>query len=285
MEQKRVLWIVAAVGLFLSVTIGTALIVYRPAKNQTPVLNPQLSSSTWTREASAPAAVPEQAAAPVQTIQPDVAQNTVPQAAVPAGDNPTQITNLTVISANTNVISDGTKTIDLNALTGNAPAAEVPAETVPAVPAPVQPVSAVASAEITVKTVTSHAETTTSTTTATNTPAPVTETSATSDKSAKTASSSVKTTSARIPDQYWVQAASFTKKVNAEEARDALAAEKIPGEVFTWKDANGVVYYRLRVGPYTTKSEADFWLSRIKEIGAFSATSSYVVNSSEKAAD
>ena len=37
------------------------------------------------------------------------------------------------------------------------------------------------------------------------------------------------------------------QKVNAEEARDALAAEKIPGEVFTWKDANGKMQSRVYV--------------------------------------
>lgn len=282
MEQKRVLWIVAAVGLFLSVTIGTALIVYRPANNQTPVLNSQqLSSSTWTRENPAPAAA--QPATPATPAAPAPAQPETPPApaAATADTAPAQITNLTVISANTNVISDGTKTIDLNALTKSAQPESLPAETAPATAAPVQPVSAVASAEITVKTVTTPATTTTA---APATAAPeASATTVTPAKSTKAASSSVKTTSATIPDQFWVQAASFTKKVNAEEARDALAAEKIPGEVFTWKDANGVVYYRLRVGPYTTKSEADYWLSRIKEIGAFSSTSSYVVNSSEKA--
>lgn len=271
MEQKRVLWIVAAVGLFLLVTIGTALIIYRPSQNQTPVLNPQLSSSAWTREPPAPAAV--QDAAPAQPAQ--SAEPAQPAAAVPAGD--AQITNLTVISANTNVISDGTKTIDLNALTKNDQTAETPA----AAPAPA---TALATAEITVKTVTTPAATATvqQPTTATE-PVEKTVTATPAKTASKPAVSSVKTVTSKVPDQFWVQAASFTKKVNAEEARDALAAEKIPGEVFTWKDANGVVYYRLRVGPYTTKSEADYWLSRIKEIGAFAATSSYVVNSSEKA--
>lgn len=291
MEQKRVLWIVAAVGLFLLVSIGTALIVYRPTQNQTPVLNSQLSSATWTRESSAPSAdtTQTQPAAPAQPVQ-EVPATPVQTATIDG--TPAQITNLTVISANTNVISDGTKTIDLNTLSkGSQAETQTPAEPAPAA-TPVQPVAAVASAEITVKTVTTPtavatASTTTNTTTTntTDTTPVASTTAATPAKSAKAASSSVKTASTKVPDQYWVQAASFTKKVNAEEARDALAAEKIPGEVFTWKDANGVVYYRLRVGPYTTKSEADYWLSRIKEIGAFASTSSYVVNSSEKASN
>ncbi len=282
MEQKRVLWIVAAVGLFLLVSIGTALIVYRPTQNQTTVLNSQLSSATWTREGSAtPAAT--QNAAPAQPAAP--AEPAQPASALP--ENQSQITNLTVISANTNVISDGAKTIDLNALTKSAqPEPQAPAEPAPA--ATPAPATALATAEITVNTVTTPAAVATATVQqTTTTPAPVekTVTSTPAKTTSNPAASSVKTVSSKIPDQFWVQAASFTKKVNAEEARDALAAEKIPGEVFTWKDANGVVYYRLRVGPYTTKSEADYWLSRIKEIGAFSATSSYVVNSSEKAAN
>lgn len=280
MEQKRVLWIVAAVGLFLLVSIGTALIVYRPTQNQTPVLNSQLSSATWTRESSATAGT-AQPAAPAQPVQDSTSAPAAADTATPA-----QVTNLTVISANTNVISDGTRTIDLNTLAKNAQPAETDAA--PAVPATsAQPVTALASAEITVKTVTTPAASATATATTTSSTSNTTPATASAapaaSKSTKAASSSVKTASAKIPDQFWVQAASFTKKVNAEEARDALAAEKIPGEVFTWKDANGVVYYRLRVGPYTTKSEADYWLSRIKEIGAFSSTSSYVVNSSEKA--
>lgn len=279
MEQKRVLWIVAAVGLFLLVSIGTALIVYHPSQNQTPVLNSQqMSSSTWTREGSSATPATAQNAVPAQPAEP------AQPAALP--ENQQQITNLTVISANTNVISDGAKTIDLNALTKSAQpdAAETP-DVPAAIPAPA---AARATAEITVNTVTTPAAVATATvqqTTTTAAPVEKTVTATPAKSSSNPAAASVKTVTSKIPDQFWVQAASFTKKVNAEEARDALAAEKIPGEVFTWKDANGVVYYRLRVGPYTTKSEADYWLSRIKEIGAFSATSSYVVNSSEKAAN
>lgn len=247
MEQKRVLWIVAAVGLFLLVSIGTALIIYHPAKNQTPVLNSQAGSVTWTREspASSQSATPAQPAAPVQADVPAEAS---------ASDASAQVTNLTVISANTNVISEGTKTIDLNAISKNTQSDAAPAS----------------STETAVKKTSS---------------APAEKTTASTPAKSNPVTSSVKTVTSKVPDQFWVQAASFTKKVNAEEARDALAAEKIPGEVFTWKDVNGVVYYRLRVGPYTTKSEADFWLSRIKEISAFATASSYVVNSSEKAID
>jgi len=73
----------------------------------------------------------------------------------------------------------------------------------------------------------------------------------------------------------------FTDKENAENARSILANEKIPAEVFTYRDKNGRTFYRLRVGPYTTESEAQYWNSRIKLIEHFSSTQSYVTNSSK----
>jgi len=94
-----------------------------------------------------------------------------------------------------------------------------------------------------------------------------------------TASNNVKTIPTNQPDQFWVQVASFTGKKNAEDARAALAEQKIIGEVFTYQDAKGTIYYRLRVGPYKTKSEAEYWHKIIKEVEQFKGTDSYVVNS------
>jgi len=92
----------------------------------------------------------------------------------------------------------------------------------------------------------------------------------------------VKTVPVIQPDQFWVQVASFTGKKNAEDARTALAEQKINGEVFTYQDSKGTIYYRLRVGPYKTKSEAEYWHKIIKEIEQFDGTDSYVVNSTVK---
>ena len=98
--------------------------------------------------------------------------------------------------------------------------------------------------------------------------------------SSKTAAkTTVKTAPEKKPDQFWVQVAAFTGKTNAEEARSALSKEKISGEIFTFKGDNGVMYYRLRVGPYSTKTEAEYWNTRIKGIEQFAGMNSYVVNS------
>ena len=48
MEQKRILWIVASVGLFLLVVVGFALILYSPTQRQDPVItNNQSTNDIW----------------------------------------------------------------------------------------------------------------------------------------------------------------------------------------------------------------------------------------------
>ena len=77
--------------------------------------------------------------------------------------------------------------------------------------------------------------------------------------------------------RFWVQAGSFTTTKNADEARSELESNKIPCEVFT-SDVSGVLHYRVRVGPYTTKSEAEYWKQRIDEIPLFSKSGSFVTS-------
>ncbi len=71
--------------------------------------------------------------------------------------------------------------------------------------------------------------------------------------------------------EYWIQTGSFTGKLNAEKARDALNARYLSAEIFT-KEVGGSTTYRVRVGPYASKTEADYWLGTIKEIADFSGS-------------
>lgn len=103
----------------------------------------------------------------------------------------------------------------------------------------------------------------------------------TKNSSVKTSSSSsVAKSSEKIPDRFWVQAASYTSKKNADEARAILDENKIQCEVFTYTDSKNNLYYRLRVGPYTTKTEAEYWKNRIDSIELFKNNNTYVTNSS-----
>lgn len=79
-----------------------------------------------------------------------------------------------------------------------------------------------------------------------------------------------------LSSKYWVQAASFTSKKSADNARATLDDNKIPAEVFTYKDNKDKLFYRVRVGPYTTKSEAEYWKTRVCKIDLFKDTQSYV---------
>jgi DedD protein len=72
----------------------------------------------------------------------------------------------------------------------------------------------------------------------------------------------------RIYDIFWVQTGSFSTKVRADGVRETLASKGI-SSVIENRDVNGQAYYRVRVGPYTSKNEADYWLSLIKSINGF----------------
>ena len=90
-----------------------------------------------------------------------------------------------------------------------------------------------------------------------------------------------KTENTPLPPKYWVQLGSYTVKNNADEVRSALDEEKIPSEIFTHEDGSKL-YYRVRVGPYSTKSEAEYWQKRILTIPQFKTAKPYITNSSGK---
>ena len=310
MEEKRILWISAAVGIFLLIVIGAAWILYAPHKNadSASALTQEQNESTWilTPQASgsAVAEIPSREASDTDREVPAHPAGTAPTVLpsdtaalnAPSGSmNTVQSNDLTIISNNTTVLAkDGVTTIDLTA-SGRAPEQQVieaPAgsQNAPDVKTvvPAQSGNEIRAAETAqtrnVKPAATGAQTAQSTQTQKNAP------SAQKAAAAKPANSAAKNTgkpkaaaakTASVPDRFWVQAASFTDKENAENARSILANEKIPAEVFTYRDKNGRTFYRLRVGPYTTESEAQYWNSRIKLIEHFSSTQSYVTNSSK----
>jgi DedD protein len=75
----------------------------------------------------------------------------------------------------------------------------------------------------------------------------------------------------RTYNDYWVQAGSFTAKGRAEGVKETLAAKGITS-IIENRDVNGDTYFRVRVGPYTSQNEADYWLSLIKSIDGFEAS-------------
>ncbi|MBP3709045.1 MAG: SPOR domain-containing protein [Treponema sp.] len=327
MEQKRTLWIIAAVGIFLLVVLGAALIVSSASRNTqgiaatAPVSRPHSDGWIYPSEqssgkqnammqneqsdATSPAPFgAQQQHAPFDEQLPHNAllgeQRVPSQSAFPPapGAQPyepvTRVNDMTVIAQNATVYgieknytseqtalsrnesSDGTL-IDLNALKtapketsavtpkneASAQKIEEVKKTVYAPPANAVPVQSAPPK--------STAQTTTAGTAPKN---------ATAKPAAPKA---VAKTPAKTTTQYWVQAASFANKGGADTARTVLDDNKIPADVFTYKDSKGTVYYRVRIGPYMTKSEAEYWRTRVAQITEFKSTESYVTQTSSVA--
>ena len=312
MEQRRILWIVAAVGLFLLVVVGFALILYSPNKNQDPIITQnQSTNDIWASTQNASPIdpnyqTPNLQGTPLENI---VALNgtQIQQGLTSQLDNPTQsgmvqqnqsqemqtqpylaqpvangnnvlpsdsmalvgkqVQDVTVISGNTKVITSGSTTIDLTGLTVNSTSQ----------PVVTQNTNTNTQTE---NTVVPASTKTTSTTSAKASTKTTSTTKASSTKTTAKVSSTAKTET--LAPKYWIQAGSYSSKKNAEEARSALSAEKIASEIFTYTDANGNLFYRVRIGPYTTKSEAEYWQSRVALIEKFSGAKTYITDSSAK---
>jgi DedD protein len=64
---------------------------------------------------------------------------------------------------------------------------------------------------------------------------------------------------------WWVQTNSYTNRSLADNSKEVLKSKGI-ASVVTPAVVNGKTYYRVRVGPYTSRTEAEYWLSLIKTI-------------------
>ena len=275
MEQKKTLWIIAAVGVFLLVVLGVPAILHYPSRNPVPAYasispvekkNPQNGWTKPSADVSAPAALPQ-----------DVPAAKVNELVVLAD-------NATVYAQNTDKPANNGTTIDLNALknelvteaqnqapsqpqniniTVNIPE---PKEEVKVAPKPeVQYVAKSEPAANNVKTVQKVEQ-------------KATKTNATANANTKKAAAPAPKTEPK-KTQYWVQVAAYSNKKGAEGARSILDENKIPSDIFTYRDNKDKLYYRVRVGPYTTKSEAEYWRTRIIKISDIdNANDSYITS-------
>jgi cell division protein FtsN len=68
--------------------------------------------------------------------------------------------------------------------------------------------------------------------------------------------------------EYWIQAGSYTSKTRAERVQDRLDEKGFASRVET-KEIDGTLYYRVRIGPYRNEGEADKFLTWVKDIKDF----------------
>lgn len=283
MEQKRTLWIVSAVGVFLLVVVGAALIMYSPAAKKSYSTAPALSKSPVSSQVLPPP--------PAQTFNADeVPVMPQPETFDNKKDSITA-ENLTVYATNTTVYGSEMTTIDLNELKSGTSAAvteKKESSTISKVEPkyesnydssksnsskPVSEQPAVAKNPVKVSApVSKPAPAATSKPAAARKPSKTTVAKTTSSKPAVS-----KPAAPAKADRFWIQVASYEMKKNADEARSVLEKNKIQAEVFTTQ-VKGKMYYRVRVGPYTTKSEAQYWKELISRTETFAKTNSYIVN-------
>jgi cell division protein FtsN len=85
---------------------------------------------------------------------------------------------------------------------------------------------------------------------------------------ARTSASSRSTAAARPQRDYWIQTGAFSALVRAEDAKETLASKGL-SSIIDDGQVNGQTWYRVRVGPYTSENEANYWLALVRAIGGF----------------
>lgn len=305
MEQKRTLWIMAAVGVFLLVVLGAALILYSPTARSSQTIATVSPSNKQTSNGWVSLAPAENETTIPQTKMPAAETfieetNEVPQQnVINSEEKITRVAELTVYADKATIISNNpnemnnvvaavpssvpeqktaeqthhtvinnTTTIDINPVTSEKPVVtpknELTKNTIAnnsnkVVAKPV--VKQVAKKEVSKPVSKQNKVTSAKTTTSTTATAKVT-----------------KTPAKPKVVQYWVQVTSLKSKKSAENAREVLDENKITADIFTYKDKKDQLFYRVRVGPYTTKSEAEYWQSKIAKIDTFASSSSYITS-------
>ncbi|MDZ7792654.1 MAG: SPOR domain-containing protein [Spirochaetia bacterium] len=73
--------------------------------------------------------------------------------------------------------------------------------------------------------------------------------------------------------EYWIQTGSYTSRTRADRIKAELDRQGLTGRIMS-KDVDGTLYYRVRIGPYQEKEEAQKFLTWVKEKEQFS--SSYI---------
>jgi DedD protein len=69
-------------------------------------------------------------------------------------------------------------------------------------------------------------------------------------------------------DAYWVQAGSFSSRTHADSAKDVLTSRGITS-IIENRELDGKTFYRVRIGPYISQNEANYWLALIQTMDGF----------------
>jgi DedD protein len=257
-EQKKLLLVAVSVGVFLLVTITAAIVMMTPKVN-----NIEGASFTSSRPYPAGGAdltgiVPPMPSQPRETAQ----ISREPEVPV---EEPQQTTSADRIEGDRLTIGIPRPTTAAVPDNGNIPPASRPIATVaPAAPrtAPAVQTAPSAQAAPSAQSVPATATRPTATTTAAR-PATPAARPASPSPTARTTTPARTTT-----NDYWVQTGAFTAQVRAEDAKELLATKGITS-IIENRQIDGKTWYRVRLGPYTSEKEANYWLALVKTIDGF----------------
>lgn len=302
MEQKRTLWIMAAVGVFLLVVLGAALILYSPTARSSQTIATVSPSNKQTSNGWVSLAPAENETTIPQTKMPATEvlseqTNEVPQQnVINSEEKITRVAELTVYADKTTIISNNPNEMNnvVAAVSSSVPEQETAEQTHHTVinNTTTIDINPVISEKPVVTPKNELTKNTIETTSRKVAEKPVVkqvakkEVSKPVSKPKKVTSTKTTTATAKVTKtpakpkvvQYWVQVTSLKSKKSAENAREVLDENKITADIFTYKDKKDQLFYRVRVGPYTTKSEAEYWQSKIAKIDTFASSSSYITS-------
>lgn len=292
MEQKRTLWIIAAVGVFLLVVLGAALVLYAPTSKPNQIITQKsnnTSSNGWisldpaNQYQDSNDYYNQQDLNETETIVAQENQN------LGNNENPTNVKDLTVYAENATIMNQNA-TIEGNAnaesqkptVINNTTTIDLSSLPEPKVVVSLQNQKSETSQKIQQTSLNNQeklsqqkVENSSVTKKNSNKVAKIQEKS----DSKKSNVAKQKTETKKIEQtQYWIQVTSLTSRKSADIARQTLDDNKISADVFTYTDSKGKLFYRVRVGPYTTKSEAEYWQTKISKIDNFKNTNSYVAS-------
>jgi DedD protein len=253
MEKKKLLLVAVSVGIFLVIVIGAAIVILSKQDVDPSVIvrqpyEPGMSGTLLPNTSSVgePVGLPSAA---------DIPADTLAEANQPASVDPNSMLHNPEINI-LKVSPEGNKADSINHNYGdvNVPSSDVKVESyipeglanaseAPKAPAVSAPISKP-------RTNTAVASTSTQVTRA---PAAV---------------QSPRPAPAKVYNDFWVQTGSFSAKVRADNVKESLGNKGI-SSVIEARNVNDQTWYRVRVGPYTSQNEAEYWLSLIQSIDGF----------------
>lgn len=276
MDKKKLLLVAVSVGIFLIIVIGLSILLFLPRRNASAVSAQSDPVFTQSNNAVIPGTVTIPVdPVPTEQVQPEPSR-TEPASANPVDmlRNPDRIQGLqppptpSTMTQENNIYIYGdptqSKTLveQVTRNKGSDLVIEIPKPSTVAVPSssstsltPTQD-----RPQVSTSTVNAPEKTTTPTTSSRPSSSPP----ATASPAAKAPTSQTR----RAYEDYWIQAGAFSTAARAEGAKENLSAKGITA-IIENRDVNGRNLYRVRVGPFTSQHEADYWLSVIKKITGF----------------